>query len=54
MRIKTLWQSTTHASPFGSRILLTAGTNGLSAEAHQSNKNLLIHSAVVWQCSLRL
>src|SRR5713101_4590346 len=31
MRIKTLWQSTAHASPFGSRILLTAGTNGLSA-----------------------
>ena len=31
MRIKVLWQSTAHTSPFGSRILLTAGTNGLSA-----------------------
>src|SRR5262245_4590409 len=31
MSLKTLWQITTHASPFGSRILLTAGTNGLSA-----------------------
>src|SRR5262245_32880376 len=30
MRIKTLWQSTMHTSLFGSRILPSAGTNGLS------------------------